>query len=307
MMKIPSRLQRLITNALSQSISVHTMMRLAKMVDPDYDLYEHTGFPQNIPIPTIDAARQITLDIIQEGLLIDFVENLIEIHEKGMMGKKINIRFLSQIIKELEALGFTYNVEEGTFIEKSDGKKTLNWGVLLEGKIYELTFISIDIVQSTELVRKYDRTTIAEVYGDLRDIFTRHVEKRNGRIWVWEGDGGLAGFYFEDKNVKAVLSGIDIILELFFYNLFKTPLKEALKVRLAVHTGPCQYTSDIGKLESDTLNVLKLLSSEFAIPDSLTISPSVYSDMGSKLELFFKPVTLKTGKFIYRYRLEWED
>lgn len=306
-MKIPSKLERLVINALSQSIPVHTMIRLVKLVDPDYDLYERTGFPQNIPIPTIDAAKQITKDVIQEGLLVDFVEILIEINEKGLMGKSTNIRFLSNIIREIELLGYIFHEDDGTFKEKSDGKKTVNWGTLLDGKTYELTFLSIDIVSNTELVRKYNRQIISEVYADLREIFTLHVEKRNGRIWKWEGDGGLAAFYFEDKNIKSVLSGIDILLDLFFYNLFSTPLKDPLMIRLSVHTGPCQYSADVTSIVSDTLTALQLLSDELTMPDSLTISPSVYSDMGSKLELFFKPVTLKNGKFIYRYKLDWEE
>ncbi|MBN1525042.1 MAG: hypothetical protein JW904_11195 [Spirochaetales bacterium] len=306
-MKIPSRLQRIIIDALSQSLPVHTMVRIAKNVDPDYDLYERTGFPANIPIPNINAARQITTDIIAQGLLIDFIEVLIDVHENGLMGKTTSIRFLQQIIKEISALGFTYNADEGSFIEKSDGKKTQNWGILLEGKMYDLTFMSIDIVDNTQLVRKYNREVIQEVYSNLRDIFTRQVEKRNGRIWCWEGDGGLAAFNFDDKNVKAVLSGIDILLDVFLYNLFKCPLKQPVSIRIAVHNGSCQFQFNATDIQSETLRTLDKIMSNHATPDSLIISPGVYSDLGSKLELFFKPVTLRNGKYNYQYRLEWEE
>ncbi len=307
MPRIPSKFQRLIVDSLSQSMPIQTMVRIMKIIDNTYDLYERTGFPPNIPIPSIDAARQITRDVVQDGRLVDFVKILVEVNNIGMMGKKISIRFLSQIINELETLGYVYDETDGDFREKKDGQKTAHWGVLLEGKTYDLTFLMIDIVQNTELVRKYDQSFIAEIYGTVRDMFVRIIEKRNGRVWVWEGDGGLAAFHFDDKNVQAVLCGIDLLLELFFYNLMKSPLKEGLKVRIAVHTGPCQLAAHIEKSESDTINTLKLLSDEFTIPDSMTISPSVYSDMGSKLELFFKPVTLKTGKYLYRYRMEWEE
>jgi class 3 adenylate cyclase len=307
MPRIPSKFQRLIVNSLSQSMPIHTMVRIMKLLNGTYDLYERTGFPPTIPIPSIDAAKQITRDIIQDGRLVDFVKILVEVNTIGMMGKKISIRFLSQIIKELETLGYVFDEATGNFKEKSNGRTTAHWGVLLEGKTYDLTFLMMDIVQNTELVRKYDQAFIADIYGTVRDMFVRIIEKRNGRVWIWEGDGGLAAFYFDDKNIKAVLCGIELLLELFFYNLMKSPLKEGLKVRLSVHTGPCQLATNIEKSESDTINTLKLLSDEFTLPDSMTISPSVYSDMGSKLELFFKPVTLKTGKYLYRYRMEWED
>ena len=307
MMKIPSKFQRLIVNALSQSVSVQTMVRLAKMCDPYYDLYERTGFPSTIPIPTIDAANQITQDIIREGHLIDFVEHMIDVDTNGLMGKETNFRFLSRIIKELDDFGYTYDEQENAFVEKIDVKKTAYWGVLQEGKTYELTFLMFDIVKNSELVRRYEQEVITQTYRNLRDIFFRNVEKRNGRVWTWEGDGGIAAFYFDNKNVKAVLSGVEIMLDLFFYNILKNPLHDQVKVRIAVHTGPCLFSSHMEKIESDTLRTLETVSDEFTLPDTMTISPSVYSDMGSKLELFFKPFPLKNGKHLYRYQFEWEE
>ncbi|MBN2351851.1 MAG: hypothetical protein JXD23_04710 [Spirochaetales bacterium] len=283
------------------------MVKLARMSDPNYDLYARTGFPLNIPIPTINAARQITQDIIREGNLIDFVTHMIDVDTNGLMGKRTNFRFLSRIIKELDDFGYTYDERESTFVEKIDVKKTAYWGVLQEGKTYELTFLMFDIVKNSELVRRYEQEVITETYRHIRDIFFRNVEKRNGRVWSWEGDGGIAAFYFEDKNVKAVLSGVEIMLELFFYNMVKNPLHDRVQIRIAVHTGPCLFSSHMEKIESDTLRTLEMVSDEFTLPDTMTISPSVYSDMGSKLELFFKPFPLKNGKYLYRYQLEWEE
>jgi hypothetical protein len=306
-MKIPSKFQRLLVNSLSQSIPIQTMLKIVKITDPSYNLYERTGFPNNIPIPSIDAARQITKDVIQEGHLIDFVKNLIEIDKNGLMGNRTNIRFLSQIIRELDAFGYTYDERQNSFIEKTNIKKTPHWGILQEGKIYEITFLSVDIVKNSELVRRHDQMVITTTYRNVRDIFIQNIEKRNGRVWTWEGDGGIAAFYFENKNVKAVLCGIEILLELFYYNLLKSNLKENLKVRIAVHTGPCQYSANIEKLESDTLRTLIFMNNEYTAPDTMTISPNVYSDMGSKLELFFKPFSSKNGKYLYQYMIEWEE
>jgi hypothetical protein len=305
-MRVSTRLQRLLTDALSHSLPVHTMIRIVKQIIHNYDIYERSGFPPNIPIPTIDAARQITLDIIEENLVVKFVEALMDIYENGLMGRNITIRFLPQIIKELESSGLIYDDEYKMFIEKSDMKKTIGWGVLQENNIYDLTFMRIDIVNNSELVRKYTKADIASAYSDLREIFKYHVEKRNGRIWYWEGDGGIAAFYFQDKNVKAVLSGIDILLELFSYNLLHCNLKEAIQIRLAVHTGPCQFCFNIQNLQSETLDKLKELETKYTPPDHLAISPGVYHDMGSKLEHFFLSIPIAGGNYVYRYSLQWE-
>jgi hypothetical protein len=49
------------------------------------------------------------------------------------------------------------------------------------------------------------------------------------------------------------------------------------------------------------------MNNEYTTPDTMTISPNVYSDMGSKLELFFKPFSSKNGKYLYQYMIEWEE
>ncbi len=305
-MKASTRLQRLITDALSHSMPVHTMLRIARQVIQNYDLYENSGFPPNIPIPSIDAARQIAIDMINEDLVVKFVEILIDVYENGLMGRKITVRYLPQILKELESSGLIYDDEYKMFVEKSDMKRTIGWGVLQENNIYDLSFISLDIVNNSELVRKYPKNQIALAYSDIREIFKYHVEKRNGRIWEWEGDGGFAAFYLQDKNIKAVLSGIDILLELFLYNLLHCELDEAIHIRLAVHTGPCHFTYNIQSLQSDTLDKLMELEAKYTPPDNLVISSGVYFDMGSKLEHFFRPVPIAGGNFVYRYSLEWE-
>jgi hypothetical protein len=38
------------------------------------------------------------------------------------------------------------------------------------------------------------------------------VYRRNGRVWRWEGDGGVLAFLFGDKNVQAALAGIAELL-----------------------------------------------------------------------------------------------
>jgi hypothetical protein len=46
---------------------------------------------------------------------------------------------------------------------------------------------------------------------------------------------------------------MEALLELFVYNLLKPPFPEPLRVRLAVHAGPCQYFERHADFRSDTL------------------------------------------------------
>jgi len=140
----------------------------------------------------------------------------------------------------------------------------------------------------------------------LRKLLSAIVERRDGRIWHWEGDGGIAAFLFGAKNVQASLAGMEMLLELFMYNLLHSAFAADLHVRLAVHTGPCQFLGNFKEIRSDTLRRLETLESRYAATDSLILSPGVYSDLGTKLESFFRPVAAADRQMLYQYSLSWE-
>ncbi|UCF97185.1 MAG: hypothetical protein JSV89_18735 [Spirochaetaceae bacterium] len=305
-MKISPRLQNAISQALSQSMDVELMERLATRVISGYDLYERTGFPANIPIPQVDAARQIASDLARSGTIKRFAEVLVEVNRTGVMGRPVSVRQLSQIVKELEILGYTFREEQGIFVEAGGRARTKGWGVLREGHLYELSCLRVDIVGNTALVRKYSKRIVVQVYNEVRQLFANIVENRDGRLWQWEGDGGVAAFYHGNKNIQAALSGIEMLLELFMYNLFQCPFTKPLQVRLAVHTGPCPFYENFERIRSDTLRRLEVIESEFAENDSLLITPGVYSDMGNKLDSFFTPLRVSRHNLLYQYKLRWE-
>ena len=123
-MKVGPKLQALVIDSLSYSMPVHTMVKVIQRIIPGYNLHQRTGFPESIPIPNIDAAKQIILDIIDAGLFLKFAENLIDIYKNGLMGRKINIHFLNQILELIEEAGYVYNTGYSTFIEKDASHKT---------------------------------------------------------------------------------------------------------------------------------------------------------------------------------------
>ena len=164
----------------------------------------------------------------------------------------------------------------------------------------------MDIAGNSELVRRYPKATIATVYGTLRDLVTRVAEKRDGRLWSWEGDGGLAAFYFMDKTIQATLCGMEIVHELLLLNLLSPALPEPLRVRLAVHAGPCRFLASAKESGGDTIRRVEMLESVYTAPGCLTVSPGVFTDLGSKLAPLFVPVPGPDNGSVYRYGLEWE-
>jgi class 3 adenylate cyclase len=300
------RFERLIVDALAESMTVHLMERLVRRVIPDYDLHQRSGFPENIPIPKADAAQQVYMDMTSENTLTPLIEVLIDVDRNGYMGRPVSVRLLPQILDELEEIGLYFDERYGAIIEGKQRARTIGWGVLREGFHYEFSFLRFDIVGNSNLVRKYSRKETVKAFTDVKKIIAGVVEKREGRIWSWEGDGALAAFYFGNKNTQVVLTGIEILLEIFMYNLTECPFNEPLNIRIAAHTGPAQFFSDVTRIHSETLNRLAEMEHYHTEADSLTISPSVYTDLGTKLERFFQPAQISSRNYLYRYKLEWE-
>ena len=304
--KVQTRVTTLFASALSQSMSVELMQKLARMVIPGYDLYDRSGFPATIPMPRGDAARHILKDFAREGFLLRLLETLIDVASHGIMGREVRIPLLPRLVAEVEAQGYRYSAKKGVFIETGERERTMGWGTLSEGKTYEFALLRADIAGNSGLVRRYPRSRIKEVYGSMRDLVTRLVEKRDGRIWSWEGDGGLAAFYFLDKTIQATLCGIEILHEMFLFNLLGKALPEPMLVRLAIHAGPCRFVRSAKESAGDTIRRTELLESAYTRPGCLTVSPGVFTDLGSKLSPHFVPVAGPENGTVYRYGLEWE-
>jgi class 3 adenylate cyclase len=306
MVKVQTRLATLITSALSQSMPVDMMQRLARTVIRDYDIYQRSGFPSNIPMPRADAARHILKDFVREGFFLRLVESLINMASQGNMGREVRIPLLPRIIAEVEGQGYRYSREKGVFLEAVELTRTMGWGTLETGKTYEFALLRFDIAGNSRLVRRYPEARIKAVYGKVKDLVTRIVEKREGRIWSWEGDGGLAAFYFVDKTIQATLCGMEVLHELFLYNLLGKGLPEPVLVRLAVHAGPCRFLHSAKESAGDTIRRVELLESSYTHPGCLTVSPGVFTDLGSKLSPHFTAVPGPDRGNVYRYGLGWE-
>ena len=308
-MKIPSRMINLATKALSESMDVNMMTHLAKEIIDGYDLYRSTGFRNSMVIPQLDAAKQIVSDIAKSGLFFLFISLLIQLHTVGYKGRIYPISNLMEIMRMIhEDFGYIYDTENRRFVEDPSIRRTRNWGTFIEGHDYVLSFLRIDIAGSSQIVRKHPENLVRAAYGDFRKIVERAIYKRNGRIWNWEGDGGLIAFYFASKSKLATLSGIEILNELFIYNAVHCRLGEPLNVRIAVNTGTIQYTQDSEDImKNDFIKETLQIESKYTKPNSMTITNTVSSKLNASLLEGFEIVTVDPRTKYYAYSITMEQ
>ncbi len=306
-MRINVRLRDLLVQALIESMSVDMMVMLAQRFIPYYNLYERTGFPVNMSVPNREAARQIIDDMRNNRLILQFAALLVVMHTEGLVGRQYVIPHMREIMAEIHGAGFVFDREFHTFVEDSRIRRTRNWGTLVEGQEYAFSFLSLDIVGSTAMVREYPEETIKATYGDLRGLVQRSIERREGRLWNWEGDGGLVAFYFAKKFNAATLSAFDILHDLFLYNRLDCRLKIPLSVRLAVHGGPCEFRHNTEDIVSDTINRTLEIEAEHTLPNTVTVSNVVYLALDPLLQEMLHPLPAGDRSILHGYELRWEE
>ncbi|MBI9107722.1 MAG: adenylate/guanylate cyclase domain-containing protein [Spirochaetales bacterium] len=309
-MRIPSSLITHCVRALSQSMDNRTMTMLARRLLPGYDLHDRTGIQKSVAIPNQNAARQVVRDIIACQMFLEFVVLLFEFSDRGngIAGRKLAIPYLRQILNGVYQLGYLYDRSNRIFIENPSERKTRNWGTLKNHQEYTISFLRIDIVDNSKLVRNNSSGCIEEAYNNLRDIVIASVEKRNGRIWGWDGDGGLAAFCFGNMHESAVLSAIEVLHELFIFNSIFCSIEDGIGVRMAVHSGMFEYTTDTEQLQaSDTVRKVNDLEHKHTGLNKITISEVVKVMLEPLTSNQFKDFKSSDKRIYYQYEVRVQE
>jgi hypothetical protein len=306
-MKVRNALMNLTCRALYESLGTDMTVRLARSVIPGYDINERTGVPDNIPVTAQAAAVQVLRDVIAQDRFLVFLERLIQVDTHGFMGREYPIPLLPQIQKQVAAEGYVFDRGTGLFMENERERLSPNWGRLLEGEECQIAFLKLDIVKNSALVRGNRSSKVVEAYTGLRELVARSVTSRLGRVWHWEGDGCLCAFLFGQKERAAILCGMELLHELFFFNRLSNPLNAPVRVRLAAHAGPMRYWSSPSALmKEETVREVVQIESGLAAPDSMWASTSVYLPMDRVILDRFGPERT-AGSFrlrVYSFALE---
>jgi DNA repair photolyase len=141
---------------------------------------------------------------------------------------------------------------------------------------------------------------------DLERALDSEISNRGGRLWTWQGDGGLAAFLDEASAEEALQCAHAILNTVAALNR-KHFLSRKLQIRIALHLGQARYREQTGRIHSVDINFVSHLEDEFAAPDSLCVSKSLYE----KLPLGRKNTLRRVGTFqsvhVYSTRRQVRD
>jgi len=306
-MQINTHLRNTAVKALCESMDVKTMVQLLHEILPRYDLRRRLGVRESVAVPTANAARQIVDDVCRAGLFPHFVLTLVRAQGRGRLGRKYRIAHLSSLVHGLQSRGFLYDPENDMFMEDGRVRRTPNWGVLREGGEYPFTFLRFDVSGNSTLVRNHSAGEVGKAYREVFGLLSAAIARRNGRLWSFQGDGGLSAFAFANKDNAAAMCAVESLHELFLFNKYRLALKSPVRMRFAVHAGNAVYSANAESLKKgDTVKETIEIEARHTEPDSVTLSKKVHSSLDRRIADLFAPRKSAFPHALYNYRLGLE-
>lgn len=279
-----------ISQYLSTDLNSDQMRKLMGDFEPAFDPYVQSGFERGIDIPRPVFAETIVRYLKDERRLLDFIAHILS-EEKSNTGSGgvIKLPHKEKLFRILRTKFYVFDAEHGRFVKDQRIERTPDWGILRPGDSENFSFLSIDIVSSSSLGSEAGENRINHTLFNVKQFVRGFVEAEDGRLWSWDGDGGLAAFLGLHSCLPAVMAGRGILAYLPHFNIAANKLGNGrfLKFRLAVHYGYSHFPDDLANLNSREANVAEALQKEVAAPNEMIITREVRGRLPSAKQHLF--------------------
>jgi hypothetical protein len=287
-----SRLKRLITEDLTIAFTPEEIKKFSWLIDPSINLNKLTGYSENLSIPKEEAAKQVVEYFFKTNRLVQLLDLMILTTRIGFKGEGVIFSNIKKILFEMKESGYSYNPDLEKFVAFEKDNKRNDWGFLKEGAAYTFCFVSVDICDNSKLFNRHETSLIRQTYNNFKNFIKSIIEKRDGRIWNWEGDGGLAAFHIKDFVKDGVLSSIDILSAMPIFNATSNFINEDILIRIGINSGEAEFKNDIMMIDSDAIEKTKLIEKKHTYPMTISITPNTFQYLDSTIKSQFSNETI---------------
>jgi len=286
---ISPALRNELVELIAGSFGSDAVDELGRLAFGEYSSHAIAGEDSHITISRRRAAQLIVEQAQSRQRLPAIIRLIAELDGGIFRGKQLRVPGIEGFFNSLARVGIVYDPDKRRLYHtKDDIRQLKNWGSLRDGRIYDITVISVDIVQNSVLVRQYGTKTMEKLYFQLRRFLDRKLADYDGRVWNWAGDGGILAFAFGDNINRAVKCAIDIQTSLPLFNISpENPVDRRVSVRTALDAGKVKFYSDTGRIVSDIINYAAHLEKAATEPGRISISERVMAGADPKILSIF--------------------
>lgn len=148
---------------------------------------------------------------------------------------------------------------------------------ILDSTSLELTFLSLDVVDSTGLKRNQDRYVIEQTFSDYRKLVEEQLDHHNAYKATWTPDGQMAAF----RTVQeAANCGQNILKKLEHFNENVSTIDDPFKVRMGMNAGEVSTDDTTPMVEISDFSVdLAGHLQKYARPNTIWTSEATYNKL----------------------------
>jgi len=205
-------------------------------------------------------------------------------------GRPVQVEGLEEFLGKLVRTGIHYDFKTRRLVSaRRDPQDLPNWGCLKDGREYDITLISLDIVGNSAKVRKLGTRRMEKLYFTLWSFLKEKLASVDGRIWSWAGDGGIIAFALRDHQARAVRFAIELQSTVPVFNLSASGSPTAdIALRLGIDSGRVKFCIETGTIVSDVINYAAHLEKSSTLPGTVAISRAVYDALPPRVASIFR-------------------
>jgi class 3 adenylate cyclase len=282
-------LRNQLAEMICASFKTEEINELGRLLFKGYDSHRRSGTAAHISISPRKCANVLVEECETNRKIPALIKLAVELDKGIILGRSISIKGLELFLNRLARNGYVYNFQNMKLVStKKEIGEMVNWGCLKDGKQYEMTVMSLDLVENSALLRRYGTRKMEKLYYQLWRYLKQQLAFYDGRMWSWAGDGGIMAFAFENHVCRAVHCAISIQSTLAVFNMSVAHLiDDDVALRIGLDTGLIKFYADTGRIVSETINYAAHLEKKSTEPGRVSVSRDVAAVVNEKCASVF--------------------
>ena len=281
---LDASLRNQLAEMICASFKTEEINELGRLLFASYDSHKLSGTSGHISISPRKCANVLVEQCEKNRKIPALIKLAVELDGGIILGRSISVNGLELFLNRLARNGYVYNFETRKLVStRKDIAEMRNWGCLKDGRQYEMTVMSLDLVENSVLLRRYGTRKMEKLYYQLWRYLKQQLSVYDGRIWSWAGDGGIMAFTFKDHVLRAVRCAISIQSTLSVFNMTVAPIiSDDVALRIGLDTGCIKFYADTGRIVSEIINYAAHLEKKSTEPGRISVSADVVAELNSK-------------------------
>jgi class 3 adenylate cyclase len=287
---------------LSANFRTDQINALGKLVLGCFDSNEAAGERRHVSLSARKAATILVERCEQGEEITALLKLVVEVDQGTLHGRPVKLDGLEIFLEKLTRCGIRYDFRTRRILTScKDTEELSNWGCLKEGRRYDITAMSVDIVGNSAKVRSLGVRRMEKLYFALWSFLRERLSSSDGRIWSWAGDGGIIAFALRDHVTRAARFAVEVQSTVPIFNLTSSSSPAGdIALRIGIETGRVTFLTETATIVSDVVTNAAHLEKACCRPGMVCVSRAVYEALPERMRSLFRFGGISNEKDCFR-------